>query len=327
MPYAGQNIPAEVRGFDLIGDVHGCAKTLERLLIKLGYHRHSGHFAHPERLAIFVGDIVDRGPHIRQALHLVKDMVDAGAALCVMGNHEYNAIGYTTPIVRDGETTYLRSHNTRHNRLIAETLEQFASFPEEWRMFLQWFKTLPLFLEMPGFRVVHACWDRELIAEYKEHYHSNCVSDEFLKASVDKDSFAGRIMDRLTRGTDLKLPDGMVMESRDGFRRRAFRTKFWSRHPKTYRDVVFQPDPLPESIADRSLSEPEVAELLHYPEDDPPVFIGHYWLQGKPRPLRPNVACLDYSAVKYGRLTAYRYDGETRLQEEKFVWVYVDPSA
>ena len=68
-------------GYD-IGDVHGCAFTLVKLLEKLGYRDFNGVYQHPSRKAIFVGDILDRGPHIREAIGLVKAMVDAGVAEC-----------------------------------------------------------------------------------------------------------------------------------------------------------------------------------------------------------------------------------------------------
>lgn len=319
------DFPRGIQGYDIIGDIHGCANTLESLLHKLGYGVQDGSYRHHCRQAVFLGDVVDRGPHIREALHLVKAMVDTGAAQCIMGNHEYNALAYTTPLSDGPQPKYVRPHTARNNRLIAETLAQFASYPEEWRMFLQWFKTLPLFLEMPGFRVVHACWDHLLIQAFKQQYGGNRINEAVLQESADITSFAGRLVDRLTRGTDLPLPTGITMTGRDGYERAAFRTKFWSSHPKTYRDVVFQPDPLPEVLADRLLNEGELTRLLHYPASDPPVFVGHYWLQGTPRPLRPNVACLDYSAVKFGRLVAYQYDGESILDAEKFKWVYVEP--
>lgn len=325
MPIGYVAPPGSCTGYDIIGDIHGCANTLVKLLEALGYSEVNGIYRHGQRLAIFLGDVVDRGPHIRDALRIVRNMTDNQAALCLMGNHEYNAVGYTMPIEEQGVDSYVRPHTTRHNRLIAETLEQFAGYPEEWRSYLEWFQTLPLFLELPGFRVVHACWDQALIDEYKRRYGGNQVDAAFIKASADKTGFAGQFMDRLTRGIDLRLPDDMKMTSRDGFIRNSFRTKFWAVNPKTYRDVVFQPDPLPPHIADRALSVEEKAQLLHYGEKEPPVFFGHYWLQGKPRPLRANVTCLDYSAVKYGRLVAYRYDGEKPLREDKFVWVYVDP--
>jgi Calcineurin-like phosphoesterase len=319
--------PPDAPGYDIIGDVHGCADTLTKLLEKMGYVHDGRSFKHRERIAVFVGDIVDRGPHIRQALHLVKDMVDSGAAYCIMGNHEFNAIAYTTLAPAHAGQTYLREHSARNNRLIAETLEQFAHYRDEWHMFLDWFHTLPLFIETPSFRVVHACWDEKLISQYKQRYGTNLVSKAVLAETVEKGSFAWQVMDRLTRGTDIRLPKGVTITSRDGYVRDAFRTKFWAKNPKTYRDVVFQPDPLPEELANRHLTEHEMNQLLRYDAGAVPVFVGHYWLQGVPRQLRRNVACLDYSAVKFGRLVAYRFDGEAALNAEKFVWVYVDPEA
>ena len=132
-------------------------------------------------------------------------------------------------------------------------------------------------------------------------------------------------MDRLTRGTDLALPDGRSMQSKDGYKRRMFRTKFWAKDPQILGDVAFQPDPLPEDIANASLSGEDKDGLIYYGPKEKPVFVGHYWLQGKPKPLRDNVACLDYSAVKYGRLVAYRFDGESVLDKSKFTWVDVQP--
>ena len=86
-----------VLGYDLIGDVHGCAVTLGRLLERMGYHKVGGVYQHDKRRVIFVGDIVDRGPRVREALHLVYDMVERGNAQMVIGNHEFNAITYCTP--------------------------------------------------------------------------------------------------------------------------------------------------------------------------------------------------------------------------------------
>lgn len=320
-----EQVPRWVCGYDIIGDVHGCANTLEKLLHKLGYRNCSGCYQHPERMAIFLGDIVDRGPRIREALAIVKKMCDAGSAMCVMGNHEYNAIGYTTEAPQGMGRRHLREHNSRHNRLIAETLEQFASYPEQWRMYLNWFRQLPLFLEFPEFRVVHACWDHELIDQYLQVAESDIDQEKLFLQSSKPHTYEWYLFDRLLRGTSLDLPSGMTITGRDGFVRSEFRTKFWATSPETYRDVVFQPDPLPDEIASQTLSEEELEQLLCYGEGEKPVFVGHYWLQGTPKPLRANVACLDYSAVKFGRLVAYRYDGESALSGDKFVWVYVDP--
>lgn len=75
--------------FDFIGDVHGCLPELRELLGKLGYALHGdGATPPPGRTAIFVGDLVDRGPDSPGTLRLVMNMVKSGAALCVPGNHD-----------------------------------------------------------------------------------------------------------------------------------------------------------------------------------------------------------------------------------------------
>ena len=324
------NLPP-VSGYDLIGDVHGCAMTLVRLLEKLGYHKVNGVYRHNNRRVIFLGDIVDRGPRVREALHLVHDMVEQGSAQMVLGNHEINALSYST-LARPGSgREYLREHTPGNTRQIAETLEQFANYPLEWNYFLDWFLTLPLFLEVPAredfscFRAVHACWDQALIDAHLARYGSGHFDLDFLHAAAEPGSLAFRTKQRLTSGVDIPLPEGVTIRSSDGYERRAFRIKFWVPQPVTYGDMLFQPDPLPLTIAESPVSAEHRKQLVTYGLDQPPLFIGHYWLKGKPKPIAPNLACLDYSAVKYGRLVAYRMDGEAHLRAHKYVWEYVDP--
>ncbi|MGP3774811.1 polynucleotide kinase-phosphatase [Streptomyces sp. SDT5-1] len=104
--------------FDIIGDIHGCASELETLLGTLGYV--DG--AHPEgRTAVFVGDLVDRGPDTPGVLRRVMGMVKAGTALCVPGNHE-NKLG-----------RWLKGRNVQHTHGLAETVEQLGEESEEFR--------------------------------------------------------------------------------------------------------------------------------------------------------------------------------------------------
>ncbi|MGW7050475.1 polynucleotide kinase-phosphatase [Streptomyces sp. NPDC054887] len=111
--------------FDIIGDIHGCRSELETLLGKLGYVDGS----HPEgRTAVFVGDLVDRGPDSPGVLRRVMDMVASGDALCVPGNHE-NKLG-----------RYLKGRNVQHTHGLAETVEQLEkeddAFKERVREFI-----------------------------------------------------------------------------------------------------------------------------------------------------------------------------------------------
>lgn len=312
------------QGYDLIGDIHGCGNTLIRLLEQMGYSKKNGIYQHPKRKVVFLGDIVDRGPNIRLACHIVRDMVDAGHADIVMGNHEYNIVTYLTEAPPGVNQPYLREHTKRNNFIVEQTLQQFANYQQEFREFLDWFISLPLFLEYEHFRVVHACWDQAMIGEYQRRYGGNTLDKSMLAESVNTNSFLYQFMDRTLRGTSLKLPENRSMTAKDGMVRQFFRTKFWADTPERYGDVVFQPDPLPEDIEHGLLSPDEKEQLLFYGPEERPLFIGHYWMQGIPAPVTPNIACLDYSAVKYGRLAAYRMDQETALQTGKFTWVRVE---
>ncbi len=313
---------------DIVGDVHGCCGALIKLLERLGYQLVDGAYQHEERQAVFVGDLLDRGPEIRETVSLVKSMCERGSAAMVLGNHEYNALLFEPQISRWllGEDENLELPE-RLRVLMAETLGQYRDYPDLWFECCRWLESLPLFLDRGSFRVVHACWDHSMIEQYRQSYPEQGINAAFVEASKAKGSFEARIADRLTRGTSMPLPDGMQVHSKDGFIRRFFRTKFWEASPKTYGDIVFQPDPLPYDFAEHPIQQDHKDNLLSYATDETPVFFGHYWLSGKPKPLQKNIACLDYSAVNFGRLTAYQFDGERQLSRDKFRWVYVDREA
>lgn len=82
--------------YDIIGDIHGQANALHRLLQKMGYVLQKGTWKHPERTAWFVGDYIDAGPNQLAAVSTVRRMVEEGAAHALMGNHEFNAICWST---------------------------------------------------------------------------------------------------------------------------------------------------------------------------------------------------------------------------------------
>lgn len=313
------------RGYDLIGDVHGCAKALERLLERLGYRQQAGVWRHPRRMALFLGDILDRGPRIRQALEIVRLMCEAGSARCLMGNHEFHALAWSTPALPGSAQPFVREHNPHQFKMIEQTLKQFEAHPHDWRDTLAWCQELPLFIDAGHFRLVHACWDAALIEQLQKAYPSGVIDSSFVQHSTSAGTLARQASQRLLRGLSLPLPSGQSVASSDGYVREWFRARFWQadQEPNTYGDVVFQPDALPEQVARLRLSPRQKHELMLYGPDEPLLFVGHYWLNGVPAPLRPNLACLDYSAVKYGKLVAYRLDDEPVICPDKFVWVDV----
>lgn len=327
-------------GFDIIGDVHGCYGSLCRLLDVLGYERARGSYRFRDRRrprqALFLGDLIDRGPGIRETALLVQEMVASGHAQVILGNHEHHAVLYTMAAEPGSGRTWLREHTERNTAVLEATLEQFANHSSDWRDLSEWLRRVPLLLDFqsrgskappaqqsPGgpFRLIHACWDDPMIKRFLAVSPDATLSDTFWRESGQRGTFAAYLVYRATSGLNLRLPEGRVMTGRDNVPRTTFRCRFWAPEAETFGDLAFQPDPLPADLGGRLLDEDARAALVQYPVDAPPLFVGHYWLEGAPQRLTPNIACLDYSAVKGGRLVAYRMDGELTVDDNKFVWV------
>lgn len=311
-----------IHGYDIIGDVHGCHDALVALLERMGYQCHNGVYQLPGRKAVFLGDILDRGRGIRETFHLVRRMVDAGKAWFILGNHEFNAIAYATHAPAGWERPYIARHTRRLIRQLLQTLKQFRAFPEEWQDMITWLRRQPLLLEFANFRVVHACWDSEKIARLRE-INPACTleSEAFLLNAAEWRNEERRILERLLKGINVRLPEGFTIRGSDGVERDRFRSAFWHEAPATYGDLVFQPDGLPNDLHVRPLSLEEKSGLTHYHAQEKPLFVGHYWRQGEPSLLTPNIACLDYSAVRAGLLVGYRMDNEETLDPAHLVWV------
>jgi hypothetical protein len=174
-----------VSGYDIIGDVHGCATALEELLHHLDYQVNdsTGAYEHPERQAIFVGDMVDRGVDQLRVLQIVKGMVDGGSAQIVMGNHEFNAIAYDTEHPdRPGE--YLRPRNEKNAKQHHAFLEQLSEVTRA--EYLLWFMSMPLWLNLGDIRIVHACWHEPSMRVVEEALGSNRFTslDQFVPATT-----------------------------------------------------------------------------------------------------------------------------------------------
>lgn len=118
------NLKHEHGPFDIIGDVHGCRDELVALLDGLGYVPATSGVGqalrHPDgRKAVFLGDLVDRGPDTPGVLRVVMAMVEAGSALCVPGNHDMKLM------------RKLRGRNVQISHGLAESLAQLEAEPEE----------------------------------------------------------------------------------------------------------------------------------------------------------------------------------------------------
>lgn len=298
--------------YDIIGDIHGYADHLEKLLTKLGYENNSGHYKHPERKAIFVGDFIDRGPKIKKTLSIVKSMVDKDSALATMGNHEFNFLCYNTE-VSPGE--FLRPHEGNKITQVKQTVKQFEKFEDELNDYLSWFRTLPLFLDLGDIRIVHACWDQEHIKHLNDDIE---FTSEFLKKLYENKSGAlYKAVDETLKGKEVTLPNGYFFFDKDGKKRFETRIKWWNDPSKSTYDEYFFEEV--KELKGKKVDPEHIKSENYYNENDIPVFCGHYWLEGKPELQTRNVACIDYSvAAENNILSAYRWSGEKELKNENF---------
>lgn len=301
---------------DFIGDIHGHADKLEELLLKLGYKKNNGSYAHPNRTVLFVGDYIDRGPKIRETLAIVKSMVDGKNAIALMGNHEYNALcfHYQKP-----EGGHLRKHLIKNIVQHYETLKQFQNRQKEYEEYLNWFKTLPLYFETGTYRAVHACWDNKNIEYLKKTLVNDRLTDDLIHQSIIKGTELHDALEQTLKGKEMKIPEGLFFHDKDGTRRTEVRIKWWEDPTKmTYNSISVEPI---KQLPEQPIILSELISLDFYRSEDKKVFFGHYWLKGHPLQYKDNICCLDYSVAKDGKLVAYRLNEESILDKNNFVYV------
>ena len=320
-----------MNGYDLIGDVHGQADKLEHLLSLLGYQPRGKSYRPPfGRKAVFLGDLIDTGPAQLRVLEIVRAMIDAGDALCIMGNHEFNAIGYATEDpFNPGET--LRPHRSesdkckknrdQHEHFLAQVGGEGSRPHKDW---VEWFKQLPPCIDLDGLRVVHGCWDDDAVAALASAgWHAGKpLSDELLVEVSRKDENGGLTpvgdaRQLLTCGMELPLPEGRFIVGRnDKHKHYEVRIANWRHWADEFHQVALVPANQRDVVADLDWpSELELTEIT-----GTPVFVGHHWFTGQPVIESPKFACLDWSAANTGPLVAYRWDGEDELGNDKLVW-------
>ena len=308
--------------YDIIGDIHGHADALDALLDGLGYEERGGAWRHPDRTAVFLGDFIDRGPEQSRVIDAVRRMLDAGSGLAVMGNHEFNAIGYATAC----EDGWLRARTPRNAHAHAAFLEAFGLDTPAYREAIAWMGTLPLWLETDGFRAVHACWHPGMQEALLPHLDAGRrLTGDGLRAVHRRGTVAWDAAETVLKGLEVDLPEGAGFADVNGIARSRTRVAWW-RDPETYREAVFDSFVGPD-VLERLSDEPLPSSLVLRYDGDKPVFFGHYWMQGEPRLVSDEGmrVCLDWSVAKDGYLCAYTWDGEPRPDPANLTWVRPGP--
>ncbi|MEP7048253.1 MAG: metallophosphoesterase [Ilumatobacteraceae bacterium] len=320
-------------GYDVIGDIHGHADELVGLLGELGYSespqpshpRQQGLWSHPLRQAIFVGDLIDRGPQQVRTVDLVRSMVEAGSARMVLGNHEFNAIAWATrdpEVPGDHLRTHLGERGEKNRHQHEEFLQQVGGDSPLHHDYIAWFRSLPLWIELDaGLRVVHACWDQrsmDLLKPLLAADHS--LTRQALVEGSRKGSPQYEAIEVILKGPEIDLPDTHHYCDKDGNVRRRARMRWWDPNATTLRQVAELlegtngPDggvlsPVPETPLDAGVHQPYTEAV--------PVAFGHYWRSPATAICTATTVCVDYSAGSGGPVVAYRWSGgpfdETQL--------------
>lgn len=300
--------------YDIIPDIHGDYFKLKKILVSLGYEFNTNGWSHPGgRKAVFLGDFIDGGIDNFIIVNNVKEMVDNGNAFAIMGNHEFNAILYHT---RGDTEEYLRPHSDKNTSQHKNFLKELPLGSKEAESVIDWFISLPLFLEFEEFRVVHAFWSYEAIHNIKNICSSHRLTSDLLLNAASEDDMLGISLESILKGPEFELPDDIYITDNKGFKRNVVRLKWWSVFGKTYRDFSTsitrkQKNTLPNVEIDDDLIKNNM-----YRDSDKPLFFGHYKLEGKPEILQGNVLCLD--CPEY--CVAYRWnEGDTDIKYDNIL--------
>lgn len=304
-----------MNGYDVIGDVHGYATSLERLLGAMGYVETAGVYRHPERRVVFVGDLIDRGPDQIRTLQIARSMVESKSALMVLGNHEFNAVAWTT---RNTEGEWSRPHSERNrgqHEVFLDAVTEGSARHHDW---IDWFRTLPMWLDLGGLRIVHACWHPPSM----QQLGGSTLSDTVVTAPGGTDVFEA--LEVVLKGPEIDM-GGASYADKDGRCRHKARLRWWDPSATTIATGSEIPGgvtacdgsplgPLPDTPLDRN--------VLPTSTLDVPVLYGHYWRSGAdPTIDNASAACLDWSVAKDGPLVAYRWSGEPALTNDHLIAV------
>ena len=292
-------------GYDIIPDIHGQHEKLLGLLQKLGWHEINGKWQHyeKERKIIFLGDLIDRGRQNRKVLQLIRKLQKLKLAYVLMGNHELNAIYFHSKNPKTNEP--LRRHSLANIKQHQTFLDEFPPQETETEDIINWFCSLPLFLEFKYFRVIHACWETSSVNRLKQINENAIFSRDFyIKNNFEKNG-AYQAVELLTKGPEARLPLNSFFRDKTGIKRYSSRLAWWRHESKSWRDLCVSV-PNASSIPDSTFTDWNIIEL--YPRDAIPVFFGHYWMNFPLKIESHNALCLDCSAGTSGPLIAYHFD-------------------
>ena len=269
-------------GYDIIGDVYRHMSYLEQL----GYLKKDKSYFHPrERKAIFVGDIINRGKETVEVLNIIRRMHENKQAYIVLGNHEFGL---------------LQQFTTNPYNVDPHLIE-----------FIAWIRSLPLFLEFPEFRVVHAAWHLPSIALLK---NKDWKDEHFIRTTMSKSSQCKDAVRIILRGISVPVPEEFKYFDRFGIQRKKACIRWWEKRKKTISGADFFP-------ACQKMKNIEFENKNKLPEksysiNELPVFFGHYCLPEHESKVINNLVCLDGCVTSSNTLWAYQHNTNEKISPE-----------
>ncbi|MBM7073501.1 ADP-ribosylglycohydrolase family protein [Shewanella sp. 202IG2-18] len=312
-----RKVEPKSKQYIFVGDIHGQINKLNELLEHHGYDANDQsddiHF-------IFIGDLIDnqQKANIDQiaTLNQVKSMVEDGHATCLMGNHEINAIGWMMEHPEFKQP--LRPHSSNNLKQHQAFLNQVNENSVEHEYWVDWFKSLPLFVDFGEFRAIHACWNEDALLKLQRYTDGhNRLLPKFWINAFDKEHELFGLIETVLKGPEITLPESFSFTDKTGIERTRIRIRWWQSEAKTYRDIA---QVQPEMINEIPLLPIDGYQLNRIIV---PTFIGHYTLNNVPNVLSEKVACVDYNAAKGDNpLVSYIWNkGDKRVFNKQFEYV------
>lgn len=277
-------------GWVIIPDIHGDTGRLCRTMAAAGFRAHGDGFRHPDGVkALFLGDLIDNGPDNAGVIRAVRATVDDGEGICLMGNHELNAL-----LLHSGH----RERSPKNLRQHEAFLREMPLGSREADDAVAWFSALPLRADLGHFRAAHAFWGDEAalagLPTARQHGALLTMLDTGLLAEIGAESgaAASAVLD-VTKGPEIALPAGDYgFSDHYGHWRTKGRLRWWGGPEfEGWDDALISVGP----DARLPLGRPgaEVAARAYDPSA-PTLLIGHYKMRGEVTPISPNVVCLDF---------------------------------
>ena len=222
-------------------------------------------------------------------------------------------VNWDAPRTRDAK-------NVKQHAAFIEAVGLDSPLHEE---LIDWFRTIPLWLELDGLRVIHACWSEPDLAQLRPLVSSeNTLTKQLVVDASTAGHPAYTSVETLLKGPELLIPYGMWFRDKGKHERHHVRMKWWDDSATTWKSLLPAGTPIftrdkrrVEALPDEPLGD---AGTSLYTGDTPVIF-GHYWFEAPLALTNPKALCVDYSAGAGEPLVAYRFDGEPELDEHKLL--------